>query len=193
MSVVIKITTAMASRATWKKAILLFAVTYTVYFCMLGLTIPSVETYTNGMKLFDMKPTGYSYSYAETLTRTLREDGRTAYLTRQLPLDFLYPGLMGLTGALWISLLMRKKGTPASSVLICLPLIAAAMDYMENVMIVAMLSASPDLPQWTAATASVFTVLKSILSSVYYVVLLILLILRSVQYLKQKSGARIGQ
>ncbi|WP_410511237.1 hypothetical protein PaeBR_14130 [Paenibacillus sp. BR2-3] len=192
MNLLNKVAAAIAARATWKRAIILFVLTYTVYFFMLGLTIPAVEEYANGMMIFDLKPFGYTFSYAETLINNLGEEGISVYLTRQLPLDFLYPGCMGLTGAAFIALLVRKKIRNASYI-ICLPLIAGFMDYMENVMIIIMLRQSAELSIWAASAASIFTVLKSVLSTAYYVVLLFLLVVRFIQIIKHKSGGHFGQ
>lgn len=182
----------LTARATWKNAILLFILTYTVYFIMLGVTIPAVEKYTNGMNLFDLQPFGYSFSYAVSLLETLGEEGRSAYLTRQLPLDLLYPGGMGLTGAVFIALLVRNK-TRNASFMICLPLIAALMDYMENIMVITMLLQAPEPSYWAVSAGSLFTILKSLISTAYYVVLLVLLGKRALHYMKHKSGGQIGQ
>lgn len=190
MSVWNNIAAAIAGRATWKKAIVLFLFTYTVYFCMLGWTLPAVERYTQGMKVFDMQPLGYSYSYAVSLLETLGEKGKAAYLTRQLPLDFIYPGAMGLTGAVMLALLVNRKSR-FGLLLIGLPLLAASMDYMENIMIVTMLGQSPAPSTWIVSAASLFTTLKSLLSTAYYSVLLVLSAIRVVQSIRQRSGDRL--
>jgi hypothetical protein len=192
MTPLAKVADAIAVKATWTRALILFAVTYTVYFCMLLFTIPSVGAYTNGMKIFDLQPLGYSLHYAETLLHTLGDEGIRVYLTRQLPLDFLYPGGMGLTGAVILSLLIPKR-TKGSSLLICLPLAAATMDYLENVMVITMLSQHAVLPHWPVVAANGFTISKSMLSTLYYGVLVLLLILRFVSYIKQKPGGHDGQ
>lgn len=192
MTLFIKTAAFIADRATWRKAIILFIVTYSMYFLMLGVTIPAVENYTNGMLIFDLKPLGYTHSYAISLIETLGDKGITVYLTRQLPLDFLYPGLMGLTGAVIIALLVSKQSRFAPYV-ICLPLLAVFMDYMENITVVTMLLQSPEPSYWTATAASLFTILKTVLSTVYYLSLLMLLMMRLIHYIKQKSGGRIGQ
>lgn len=192
MTLITKVAGAIAVRATWKRALILFAVTYTVYFGMLLFTIPSVEAYANGMKIFDLQPLGYSFHYAETLLRTLGNEGIRVYLTRQLPLDLLFPGGMGLTGAVILSLLVPKQ-TKGSALLICLPLAGAAMDYLENVMVFTMLSQHADLSRWLVVTANWFTISKFMLSTMYYVVLTLLLVLRFVAYLKRKPGGHGGE
>ncbi|WP_438445118.1 hypothetical protein [Gorillibacterium sp. sgz5001074] len=192
MTLFTKVAGAIAARATWKRALILFAVTYSVYFCMLLFTIPSVGAYTNGMKIFDLQQLGYSFPYAQTLLHTLGDEGARVYLTRQLPLDFLYPGGMGLTGAVFLSLLIPRQ-TKGSSLLICLPLAAALMDYMENVMVITMLNRHANLPHWPVVAANWFTISKSMLSTIYYGVLILYSILRFVSYIKQKPGVHGGQ
>lgn len=187
-----RVANAIAVRATWKRAWFLFAATYTVYFSMLLFTIPSVEGYTNGLKIFDLQPLGFSYHYAETLLHTLGDEGIQVYLTQQLPLDFLYPGGMGLTGAVILSLLVRKQ-TKGASLLICLPLAAAMMDYLENIMVITMLSQHADLPRWPVVAGNWCTISKTMLSTIYYGVLVLVSILRFVSYIKQKPGVHGGQ
>ena len=50
-----------------------------------------------GVLPFDLRPTGYSQVDAEGLLEALGESGRQYYLTRQIPLDTLYPALLALT------------------------------------------------------------------------------------------------
>lgn len=74
-----------------------------VYFVMLFYTIPQVAKYAPGMNLFDLSPTGYSFEYANELLHTLGSDGRDLYLYKQLPLDFIYPGLFAISCSLLLS------------------------------------------------------------------------------------------
>jgi hypothetical protein len=191
MTALNKLAVSITARATWKRAIFLCLFTYTVYFCMITLTIPSIQIFTNGMKIFDLMPFGYSFPYAETLLRHLGSEGVAVYLYLQLPLDFIYPGCMGLTGAMFIALL-AKRGERNAAFCISLPLMAALMDYTENIMIFTMLLQSPVPAYWTVAAANVFTVSKSLLTTAYYVVLLALATRRFVQYLRHRSGDHIG-
>ena len=67
-----------------------------VYLAMVLGTLPALEAQA-GMMPFDLRPTGYSTDTALALLRALGAEGRFYYLTRQLPLDTLYPALMALT------------------------------------------------------------------------------------------------
>ena len=67
---------------------------------------------TTGINLFDLSPTGYSFEYAIKLLDTLGSDGRELYLYRQLPLDFIYPGLFAVSFSLllyWLLLTTKRR------------------------------------------------------------------------------------
>ena len=66
---------------TGKKVLLLFVLTNLVYAFMLIFTIPKTMTFSKGMKLLDMMPTGYDSDYIDTLFDTLGEQGRSAPVT----------------------------------------------------------------------------------------------------------------
>ena len=80
--------------ANGRNVIIFFIPSLAVYLLMLFQTIPGVESYVLEMKIFDLLPSGYSYDYAVGLLSALGNDGRNEYLSRQLPLDFIYPCLL---------------------------------------------------------------------------------------------------
>ena len=158
---------------TWTKALLWLVASQIVYFIMISVTIPAIENHGNDLRIFDLMPFGYSHQYAITLLEGLGEQGRHIYLTNQIPLDLIYPGLMGVTGALFISLL-SKKTNPSLGVFVALPIIASIFDYLENFMIAAMLLFYPNVKSTIVTLSSIFTMTKSILTTVYLVLLLVL-------------------
>ncbi len=162
-----------------KKVVIIFIITNLVYFCMLFLTIPKVMDYTHGMDLFDMMPAGYSVEYAQTLLNTLGTDGRRAYLHTQLPVDMIYPLFFGLTYSLILAYFLNKLNWLEKPIFftVLLPLIAGLFDYAENIGIFTMLQAYPDFSVTEAALTNSFTIIKSVLSTVSFVILLILLII----------------
>ncbi len=87
----------MQRHATGRVIIVLFVLTMTVYLTMLLYSIPSVTAFAPELPLFDLSPAGYSFNYANELLNTLGEGGRNLYLSTQLPLDFIYPGLFSVT------------------------------------------------------------------------------------------------
>lgn len=77
-----------------KIVLCLFIATMVVYLAMLFYSLPAVERFAHGKRLFDLSPAGYSYSDAISLLETLGTEGRNVYVTLQLPIDFIYPGLL---------------------------------------------------------------------------------------------------
>ncbi len=78
--------------ATGKLISGLFALTMVVYISMLAYSIPAVSAFAPQLPLFDLSPAGYTFAYANELLSALGAEGRSLYLTTQLPLDFIYSG-----------------------------------------------------------------------------------------------------
>lgn len=163
------------SKSTGKNVILFFIPAMIVYALMLSYTIPSIEEYSNSKKLFDLSPGGYSYEYAKELLTALGDKGRGLYLFNQLPLDFLYPGLFAISCSLLLSWLFLKIKEPNSRLFyFCLiPVAAGAFDYAENLLIVSMIIGYPDISQGQVEIASLLTIVKSVLTTLFLIVLTI--------------------
>jgi len=146
-----------------------------VYVAMLSYTIPSVEKYANGMKLFDLSPGGYSYEYAKELLTKLGESGRDLYLYNQLPLDFLYPGLFAISCSLLLSWLFLKIKDPSSRLFyFCFVPVAAGMfDYIENILIIGLIAGYPDISPGQVELSSLVTIAKSVLTTLFFIALTI--------------------
>jgi len=146
-----------------------------IYLIMLLHTIPQVMQYAPEMKLFDMSPTGYSFSYAVDLLNALGVEGRGAYLYQQLPVDFIYPGLFAVSCCLLLTWLFSKSinGNSKMFYLCLVPVLAGFFDYFENICIVNMLISYPDITDNHVFISSGFTVLKSGLTMVFFVILML--------------------
>lgn len=144
-----------------------------IYVAMLFYTIPNIEKYANGMKLFDLSPGGYSYEYAKELLTNLGDSGRELYLYNQLPLDFLYPGLFAISCGLLLSWLFLKTKSPNSRLFyFCLvPVAAGAFDYIENILIVSLLTGYPNISPLQVGMSSMVTIAKSALTTLFFIVL----------------------
>lgn len=162
-------------RATGKRVLVLFAITTVVYLLMLGVTIPRVTVFAPNMQLFDLSIGGYSYNYAVVLLDTLGTQGRTLYMQEQLPLDFLYPILFAITYALMLVWLLKKRFQSDSPLFYTalIPVVAALFDYAENIAIYMMLISYPEISLSLVELASLFTVVKSVLTTLYFVLLFI--------------------
>ena len=72
--------------ATGRAVLLSVVAAQVIYGTMLFLTIPAVTHHSSGMDILDMLPLGYSTEYVETLFAALGNEGRNAYLFRQIPM-----------------------------------------------------------------------------------------------------------
>jgi hypothetical protein len=161
-----------------KKILSIFLLTGIVYTIMLAVTIPKVMDYAGGMKVLDMMPTGYDVAYVFVLFEALGDAGRHAYLYNQLPLDLIFPLLSGISFCLIIAWILKKFNKLDSNwfYLCFLPVFAGLFDYLENFGIITMLITYPDITLGLIKTTNVFSVLKSALTTMQFVVLIILLI-----------------
>ncbi len=182
------LTKILESNISARKVLLLFIFTNLIYVFMLTITIPITMAFSNGLKLLDMMPMGYSTGYIQTLFGTLGENGRSVYLFRQLPIDMIYSFFFGISYALLIAYFLKKLDKLYSPYiyLSLLPLIAGFFDYLENFGIIAMLNNYPDLSKISMFTTSIFTILKSMLTTIYFIALIITLIILGIKTIKGK-------
>ena len=155
---------------------------------MLGFTIPKTMNFSNGMKLLDMMPAGYDYTYVKELFNTLGENGREVYLTNQIPVDMVYPLLFGISYSLMMVFFIKKldKLNTKYMYLSFLPMIAGISDYCENIGIISMLNNFPNFTENTVNLTSVFSMIKSISTTVFFISLFIILILLLKSFLNNK-------
>ncbi len=165
--------------STGKVVLALIIPAIIVYFIMLLYTIPQVSAYAPGINLFDLSPTGYSFEYAIKLLDTLGSDGRDLYLYRQLPLDFIFPGLFVGSCSLLLSwLLLKTQQTNSKLFYFCyIPVAAGLFDYLENIFIVSILTSYPNVSEVSISLASAMTITKSVLTTIFFVLLILGVIL----------------
>ena len=167
--------THLQSFATVKTVLGFLIPAMSIYLIMLLYTIPQVMQYAPEMKLFDMSPTGYSFLYAVDLLNALGVEGRGTYLYQQLPVDFIYPGLFAVSCCLLLTWLFSKS-INANSIMFYLcfvPVLAGLFDYFENICIVNMLISYPNITEIHVSTSSGFTIIKSGLTTVFFVILML--------------------
>ncbi|MFZ4523054.1 MAG: hypothetical protein ACOYNC_15190 [Bacteroidales bacterium] len=168
----------MKHHSSGKKVLVFLGLANVIYLLMIFVTIPQVMAFSNGMKLFDLMPAGYSHAYAVSLLDALGAEGRSAYLFRQLPLDMFYPILSGIAYCLLAGWLTNKLNLFDKAVVyLCfLPLVAGLFDYLENFGIIAMITSYPSLSTMQVAIVSAFSIIKSVLSVTFFTLLIVLLI-----------------
>lgn len=163
------------SAATGKNVLIFIIPASVVYLFMLLYTIPNVQQYSPEMGIFDLSPTGYSYEYSMQLLNELGIEGRDAYLYRQLPIDFIYPGLFAISSCLlmaWV-ILKEKVHTPAMFYMCLLPIGAGLLDYLENIQIILMIINYPKITENQVAMSSLTTIGKSGLTTIVFIFLVI--------------------
>ena len=168
----------MVGAASGRNVLLFLIPSLAVYFLMLFHTIPGVQSYAPEMRIFDLSPGGYSYDYAIKLLSTLGDEGRKEYLSTQLPLDFIYPALFSISSFLLLAWLFSKRNDKGSRVLyFCfVPIIAGLFDYLENIQIVLMILSYPDISKALVVLSSAYTIAKSGLTSLFFLILFIAII-----------------
>ena len=146
--------------------------------------------YSGGMKLLDMMPTGYNLEYVHTLFQALGEKGRNLYLSRQLPIDMIYPGLFGVCYCLLLAYLLKKLNWIKRAYLyLCMvPVFAGLCDYMENFGIIQLLNQFPEISTTLVQYTNLFSLGKSISTTVFFVILLITLVIFGAKSLRKTSN-----
>lgn len=161
-----------------KKVFWLFVITQIVYFTMILITIPKLNSAEKNITIFDVRPAGYNYPEAIQLLTDLGEKGRNTYLWQQIPLDLIYPGLFAISNCLILAYFLNKLNLLNSKFiyLTFIPVLSGLFDYLENFCIITMLKSFPDISENLVQLASFFTVSKSALTVIYFTTLLIILL-----------------
>ena len=146
-------------------------------------------TFSNGMKLLDMMPTGYDPEYINALFDALGENGREVYLYNQIPVDMIYPFLFGISYCLLIAYFLKKinKLNSAFFYLSFLPIIAEIADYLENLGIINMLNNYPNQSQVSMDATNIFSIIKSMTTTVFFVALIITLLILGIKTIKKRK------
>lgn len=169
--------------------LVLFIATSIIYIVMLTITIPKVMSMAGGLKLLDMMPTGYNHDYVNTLLHALGENGRSAYLYNQIPLDMLYPFLFGVTYCLLLAYILKRMGKLDSNMfyLSIIPLASGAMDYAENFGIISILNKYPANTVLLTQVTNAFSVTKSVLTTIYFIILITAIIALGIKFITSKK------
>ena len=172
-----------------KKVLLLFLLTNVVYAAMLLVTIPKVMDFAHGMNLLDMMPMGYNLEYVHSLFQALGSEGRKAYLYQQIPLDMIYPFFFGISYCLVLAYFLDKLNRLKSPfVYLCLlPLIAGVADYLENFGVIALLNNYPEISNRMVTMTSIFSLIKSVCTTIYFFILTTSLVAVGIRILRKKK------
>jgi len=137
----------------------------TVYYLMITVTLSHLEA-ISGHVPFDMRLLGYGPQEAAALLEGLSAQGRRYYLTRQIPLDTVYPALLALTliaTNCWLGQRIPKNRLVRIGVFLSVG--SALFDYAENLGIIAMIWNWPDASALLVYAVSTATIVKSALTT----------------------------
>ncbi len=176
-------------KVSGKRILGLFVLTNLIFALMLLVTIPHVMGFSDGMKLLDLLPFGYDTEYVRLLLETLGQEGRHAYLYRQIPLDLIYPGLFAISYSRMMAYFLHKMGRLNGLLfnLCLLPFLVGIADYLENFGIIAMLLRYPTVSAGLVKITSVFSVVKSMTSTVFFVALIIVMTIFAIRLIRSKQ------
>lgn len=175
--------------ATGRNVIISFLITQTLYFIMLFVTIPLLTFYADGAEILDLRPLGYTAEYARTLFAKIGLYGREFYLYRQIPLDMIYPALFAVSYSLLLTYLFNKTFNKENKIhyLTVVPIFAGLFDYLENIGIIIMLSTFPSFSIALANITNIFSILKSLSTTVFFILLFTGIIAILIKRFKSKS------
>lgn len=134
-------------------------------------TVPQIEALTEGLRLLDMRFTGYSFGEAQAFLAAIGDKGAELYLGAQFWLDMVFPPLLG--AVLFLTYRWLFPGWPGLVIGI-VSLTYVAVDYLENFAIAAMLRVGAEgMTAEMAATANQWTITKWSLALIGLVILVI--------------------
>jgi hypothetical protein len=147
---------------------------------MMAFTFPRINAQF-GTQAFDLKPMGYSLEEATLMLQNLDQSTIDFYVFPQLLLlDILYPILLALflsTLIIRLSNLIFVSPNHIYSNLFMLPFIAMLIDYLENIMILVMITNPAEVSSGVIKATSIFTQMKGVFTTISWVVILILFVI----------------
>ena len=178
-------------RASLSKVILT-AAAFSVMYAIINYSAAGVAgllKITNGANILDFE-FGYTAEKAYLMLTSLGAEGRFFYLTRVLPLDFLFP----LTYMLFYSCVMffsLKKIANAKSFLrlaVLFPILSMLFDWTENIFVIVMLKQYPLVAPVIYSIGCSATILKFIFTLMSIAFTAILAIAAIIVRIKRKNN-----
>ena len=99
----------------------------------------------------------------------------------------IYPLVFGVSYCAVMAYFLKKinKLNTPLMYLSLLPIIAGIADYLENIGIISMLNSYPNFTKTTVNTTSIFSIIKGISTSVFFIALAVILILVVIKFFKK--------
>lgn len=130
-------------------------------------SIPHLMNLTNGLPIFDIRPTRYNFEETLTIIYTLGSVGREFYLNTQQRIDTIYPGLFIITYSISGFILLPKstKDKIISYILMVSSFMGGGFDYLENYRVRGLLLRFPAINREMVEKANFATVSKTVFST----------------------------
>lgn len=174
----------------WVLAILTASIA--LWAAMVFGTLAHLRQMAGGIDPFDVRPLGYGTAQARALLDALGEPGREFYANVQLRIDAIYPATYALSRALllwWVTAPGRLRVAPIPTtlrlLLLCPSFAAAGFDYAENALIARMLAVGPTIDSAVIESASQMTLVKSLISSLNEMLVIVLALLAALRWRRQ--------
>lgn len=154
---------------------ILFVSSHIVLLLMMMYTFPVINNQI-GTKAFDLQTFGYSVAEAKSMLNNLNDQTIDLYLFPQLTLlDLLYPFLLALFLSSLLFRLIKLTGSKSTfnPIFLLMPFLAMLFDYLENIGIILMISKSIEYSETIVILSSTFTILKGVLTSITWIVILV--------------------
>lgn len=163
----------------WPVVWLALIISNIVFAIIIFWSLPKLSELANGQKMFDVLPSGYSFSQAHSIIKSLDVKGVSFYLNTQLWIDSFYPAFFAISFILLITKFLQAYKLPKILVIILLfvPVLTAVFDYTENYYISLMLRSDIPFTAQLVSSASFFTIIKSAASAVTQTIALVLFVL----------------
>lgn len=152
----------------------LFLSSHVILLLMMTYTFPRINNQI-GTNAFDLQTFGYSVSEARSIVNTMNDQITNLYLFPQLSLlDLLYPFLLALflSSFLFRLIGITKTKNGVNSIVLIVPFLAMIFDYLENICIILMITKSVETSEYFVLLSSIFTLLKSVLTSFAWISIL---------------------
>lgn len=171
-----------------KSLIYLFLSSHVILLLMMTYTFPRINNQI-GTKAFDLNFLGYSVTEARSIVNNLNDQVTNLYLFPQLSfLDLLYPLLLALflSSFLFRLITITKAKNGVNSILLIVPFLAMTFDYLENICIILMITKTVETSECFVLLSSIFTLLKSMLTSFAWIGILFY----SIRWFRMKKMGR---
>lgn len=175
------------NKVSLKKA-LLSTVAFAVVYSIISVAIAKLFQTTGGAGILDVE-FEYSTEKAFQILTLLGAEGRQFYISKIIPLDFLFIPIYMLFLFYWICYFLQKINSDKEflNLLLMLPVLTVVFDVMENICTIIMLKQYPSINAVVCTIGSNMTLLKFAFFYMSFMAIILLLVASIVLYFKNKQ------